>query len=163
MGRPTLYDPAYCDKVVELGKLGKSVEQISTYLNVSLRTMYTWRDAYPDFLHALEEAKIAEQTWWEDQAQAYLLEHKDAAKLNASIWSRSMAARFPKKYRESVKQEITGENGAPLLTAISVSFVKPQDVWFGSSVLAKRVSAVMGFIEVLSHQPCFMGANPNAS
>ena len=128
MGRPTLYDPAYCDKVVELGKLGKSVEQISTYLNVSLRTMYTWRDAYSDFLHALEEAKIAEQTWWEDQAQAYLLEHKDAAKLNASIWSRSMAARFPKKYRESVKQEITGENGAPLLTAISVSFVKPQDV-----------------------------------
>jgi hypothetical protein len=50
-----------------------------------------------------------------------------------------------------------------LLTAISVSFVKPQDVWFGSSVLAKRVSAVMGFIEVLSYQPCFMGANPNGS
>jgi hypothetical protein len=39
-----------------------------------------------------------------------------------------MAARFPKKYRESVKQEITGENGAPLLTAIQVSFVTPKDV-----------------------------------
>jgi len=124
-GRPTLYDPSYCDKVVELGALGKSVEQISSNLGVSLRTMYTWRDAYPEFLHALDEAKAAEQTWWEDQAQAYMLEHKDAAKLNASIWSRSMAARFPKKYRESVKQEITGENGAPLLTGIQISFVKP--------------------------------------
>ena len=125
VGRPSLYDPAYCDKVVELGALGKSVEQLSSNLGVSLRTMYTWRDAYPEFLHALDEAKAAEQTWWEDQAQAYMLEHKDGAKLNASIWSRSMAARFPKKYRESVKQEITGENGAPLLTNIAVSFVNP--------------------------------------
>jgi hypothetical protein len=128
VGRPSLYDPAYCDKVVALGALGKSVEQISSNLGVSLRTMYTWRDAYPEFLHALDEAKAAEQTWWEDQAQAYMLENKDGPKLNASIWSRSMAARFPKKYRESVKQEITGENGAPLLTAIQVSFVQPKDV-----------------------------------
>jgi hypothetical protein len=127
VGRPSLYNPSYCDKVVELGALGKSVEQISSVLGVSLRTMYTWRDAYPEFLHALDEAKAAEQTWWEDQAQAYMLEHKDGAKLNASIWSRSMAARFPKKYRESVKQEITGENGTPLLTAIQVSFVTPND------------------------------------
>jgi hypothetical protein len=127
-GRPTLYDPAYCDRVRELGALGKSVEQISYNLGVSLRVMYDWKDKYVDFLHALDDAKMAEQNWWEEQAQAYMLEHKDGAKLNASIWSRSMAARFPKKYRESVKQEITGENGAPLLTAIQVSFVQPKDV-----------------------------------
>ena len=125
VGRPTLFDPSYCDKVVELGALGKSLEQISSNLGVSCRVLYDWRDKYPEFLRALEQAKEAEQTWWEDQAQAYMLEHKDAAKLNASIWSRSMAARFPKKYRESVKQEITGENGAPLLTNIAVSFVNP--------------------------------------
>ena len=125
VGRPTLFDPSYCDKVVELGALGKSLEQISSNLGVSCRVLYDWRDKYPEFLRALEQAKEAEQTWWEDQAQAYMLEHKDGAKLNASIWSRSMAARFPKKYRESVKQEITGENGAPLLTNIAVSFVNP--------------------------------------
>jgi len=128
VGRPSLYDPAYCDKVVALGALGKSVEQISSNLGVSCRVLYDWRDRYPEFLRALEEAKEAEQTWWEEQAQAYMLEHKDGPKLNATIWSRSMAARFPKKYRESVKQEITGENGAPLLTAIQVSFVTPKDV-----------------------------------
>jgi hypothetical protein len=128
VGRPTLYDPAYCDEVRKLGALGKSVEQISTYLGVSLRVLYDWRDKYVDFLHALDDAKISEQTWWEDQAQAYMLENKDSPRLNASIWSRSMAARFPKKYRESVKQEITGENGTPLLTAIQVSFVTPKDV-----------------------------------
>jgi len=127
-GRPTLYDPAYCDQVRELGALGKSIEQISYKLGVSLRTLYVWKEAYPDFLHALEDAKAAEQNWWEEQAQAYLLEHKDGAKLNASIWSRSMAARFPKKYRDNTKLEVTGEGGAPLIPSIQVSFVKPKEV-----------------------------------
>jgi hypothetical protein len=30
VGRPSLYDPAYCDKVIELGRIGKSVEQIAS-------------------------------------------------------------------------------------------------------------------------------------
>ena len=84
-GRPTLYDPAYCDQVRELGALGKSIEQISSKLGVSIRTIYVWKDAYPDFLQAMEDAKIAEQNWWEEQGQLYMLEHKDGAKLNACL------------------------------------------------------------------------------
>ena len=126
VGRPTLYDPAYCEKVIELGRIGKSVEQIAALLNVSLRTMYSWRDAHEEFLHALEDAKTYEQAWWEEQAAAYMVENKESDRLNASLWSRSMAARFPKKYRESTKQEITGADGAPLLTGIQVTFVKPE-------------------------------------
>jgi len=127
-GRPTLYDSAYCDQVRELGALGKSIEQISYKLGVSLRVIYDWKDKYPDFLHALDDAKIAEQNWWEEQGQLYMLEHKDAAKLNASIWSRSMAARFPKKYRDNSKVELTGEGGTPLIPSIQVTFVKPNEV-----------------------------------
>ena len=127
VGRPSLYDPAFCDKVVELGRIGKSVEQISAILNVSLRTMYSWRDAHEEFLHALDDAKTYEQAWWEEQAAAYMVENKESDRLNASLWSRSMAARFPKKYRESTKTEITGADGAPLLSGINVTFVKPQE------------------------------------
>jgi len=128
VGRPTDYDDSYCDKVVELGALGKSIEQISKELGFAIRTIYLWRDTYPQFMQALSTAKELEQAWWEDQAQAYMLEHKDGPKLNATLWSRSMAARFPKKYRENSKVELTGENGAALLPAIQVSFVKPKDV-----------------------------------
>jgi transposase-like protein len=127
VGRPTLYDPEYCDKVIELGRIGKSVEQIASILNVSLRTMYSWRDAHEEFLHALDDAKTYEQAWWEEQAAAYMVENKDSDRLNSTLWSRSMAARFPKKYRESTKQEITGADGAPLLTGIQVTFVKPNE------------------------------------
>jgi transposase len=127
VGRPSLYDPAYCDKVIELGRIGKSVEQIASILNVSLRTMYSWRDAHEEFLHALDDAKTYEQAWWEEQAAAYMVENKESDRLNSTLWSRSMAARFPKKYRESTKQEITGADGAPLLTGIQVTFVKPNE------------------------------------
>ena len=126
VGRPTLYDAKYCEEVIELGKIGKSVEQIASRLGFSLRTMYLWRDQHEDFMHALEEAKQHELAWWEDQADAYMVETKDGPRLNATLWSRSMAARFPKKYRESVKQEISGVDGAPLLSGIQVTFVKPE-------------------------------------
>jgi len=127
VGRPTLYDPKYCEEVVTLGRIGKSVEQIAANLNVSLRTIYLWRDTYEDFMHALDDAKTYEQAWWEEQASAYMVENKESDRLNATLWSRSMAARFPKKYRESTKTEITGADGTPLLSGIQVSFVKPNE------------------------------------
>ena len=127
VGRPSLYDPKYCEEVVALGRIGKSVEQIAANLNVSLRTIYQWRDNHEEFLHALDDAKTYEQAWWEEQAAAYMVENKESDRLNATLWSRSMAARFPKKYRESTKTEITGADGAPLLSGIQVSFVKPNE------------------------------------
>jgi transposase len=126
VGRPSLYDPKYCEEVVALGKLGKSSEAIGAILGVGTKTLYNWRDQFPEFLHALELAKEFELQWWEDIAQTHMIENKESDKINASIWSRSMAARFPKKYRESVKQEITGADGIPLLSGIQVSFVKPE-------------------------------------
>jgi len=126
VGRPSLYDPKYCEEVIALGKIGKSVEAIGAILGVGTKTLYNWRDQNPEFLHALELAKEFELQWWEDIGQTHMIENKESDKINASIWSRSMAARFPKKYRESVKQEITGADGAPLLSGIQVSFVKPE-------------------------------------
>jgi transposase-like protein len=127
VGRPSLYKQEYCDRVVELGTIGKSIEQIAADIGVSTRVLFDWRDKHEEFLHALEYAKELEQTWWEDQAQAYMVENHQGPRLNASLWSRSMAARFPKKYRESVKQEITGADGTPLISGIQVTFVKPNE------------------------------------
>jgi transposase len=127
VGRPSQYDPSYCQKAIELGKLGKSTEAIGAMFNVGTATLYRWRDEHEEFREALEIAKEHELLWWEEMAQGYMVERKDGDRLNASIWSRSMAARFPKKYRESTKTEITGADGAPLLTGIQVTFVKPDE------------------------------------
>ena len=127
VGRPSQYDPMYCERVIELGRIGKSVEQIAAQIGVGTKTLYNWRDEHPEFLHAMDLAKELELDWWETIAQTHMIENKESDKLNASIWSRSMAARFPKKYRESTKTEITGADGAPLVTGINVTFVKPNE------------------------------------
>ncbi len=127
VGRPSLYKPEYCEEVIALGKIGKSTEAIGAILGVGTKTLYNWRDENPEFLHALELAKEFELQWWEDIAQTHMIENKESDKINASIWSRSMAARFPKKYRESTKTEITGADGTPLLSGNKVSFVKPNE------------------------------------
>jgi len=127
VGRPSLYDPAYIEQVIELGKLGKSTEAIGATLGVSTATLYRWRDEFAEFREALDHAKEYELLWWEDIAQTHMIENRESDKINASIWSRSMAARFPKKYRESTKTEITGADGAPLISGITVTFVKPDE------------------------------------
>jgi len=127
VGRPSLYKPEFCEEVIALGKIGKSVEAIGAILGVGTKTLYNWRDEHSEFLHALDMAKEFEMQWWEDIAQTHMIENKESDRINATIWSRSMAARFPKKYREQVKQEITGADGAPFLTGIQVSFVKPSE------------------------------------
>lgn len=126
-GRPTLYDPSFCDVVIALGKQGKSKAQIAKHLDVARNTLDNWAVEHDEFLSALTRAQDFALCWWEDQAQSYMLEDKEGQRLNASIWSRSMAARFPKDYRQEVKQEITGADGAPLLTAIQVSFVEADE------------------------------------
>jgi transposase-like protein len=127
VGRPSLYDPAYIEQVIELGKLGKSTEAIGATLGVGTSTLYRWRDEFEEFRDALDTAKEYELLWWEDIAQTHMIENRESDKINASIWSRSMAARFPKKYRESTKTEITGADGAPLISGITVTFVKPDE------------------------------------
>jgi transposase-like protein len=127
VGRPSLYDPAFVDQVIELGKIGKSTEAIGATLGVGTATLYRWRDEFPEFREALDTAKEYELLWWEDIAQTHMIENRESDKINASIWSRSMAARFPKKYRESTKTEITGADGAPLISGIQVTFVQPNE------------------------------------
>ena len=127
VGRPSAYDPAFCEKAIEMGKLGKSTEAIGSILDVGTATLYRWRDEFPEFREALDTAKEYELLWWEDIAQTHMIENRESDKINASIWSRSMAARFPKKYRESTKTEITGADGAPLISGIQVTFVQPNE------------------------------------
>jgi hypothetical protein len=64
VGRPTLYDPALCEKVVELGKLGKSVEQIAYNLNLSERRAASVKQ-YLSEVHGISEQRLIEKGFGE--------------------------------------------------------------------------------------------------
>lgn len=116
VGRPSEYRPEYCDKVIELGRLGKSVVQMACAIDVARDTLYQWCKDHPEFSDAFTRARQLSQDWWENQAQCGLT----ADRFNASLWSRSMAARFPEDYQERKGIELTGSNGGPVEVSVEV-------------------------------------------
>lgn len=120
-GRPTDYLPEYCERVIELGREGKSVVQMACELDAHKDTLYEWAKVHQEFSDAFTRAKQWSQNWWESKGQTGL----DASGFNASLWSRSMAARFPDDYTERQKRELTGKDGAAIETSVQVA-VRPQ-------------------------------------
>jgi hypothetical protein len=114
MARPTEYKQEYCQQVIEYGKQGKSLTWMASELGVTKKTIHNWMEAFPEFLHAMEESRAHSQRWWEDAGQVNMLLAQGAGSFNASVWSRSMAARFPEDWRESKGVELTGANGGPV-------------------------------------------------
>lgn len=79
-------------------------------LGVTRKTLLEWTSVYPEFLHAMDLATEFAQRWWEDAGQIGML----TPGFNASIWSRSMSARFPADWRESKEAKIVGPDGGPV-------------------------------------------------
>jgi len=114
LGRPTKYDPAYCDQIVALGEEGLSRWQICSRLGIGLHNMIAWEGAHEDFRQALEQSRLDALAYWEDLAHDHIKEAPGGIRLNTGLWSRSMAARFPEQYRENSKLEVTGKNDGPV-------------------------------------------------
>lgn len=108
--RPTKYDPAFCDQVIEMGEQGMSKAEIAYELRVGRTTIQRWEAEHEDFRVAMAHAKDAEQAWWERKGRTNI----EAQHFQASMWSRSMAARFPDDWRETSRQEQSGPGGKPI-------------------------------------------------
>lgn len=134
VGRPSDYDPAYCKTVIDLGRQGKSKVVMAAEIGVSRQTIDTWIKQHPEFLDAMTRATTLAQAWWENAGQKGLT----ADKFNASIWSRSMAARFPDDWRENSRQEHVGKDGGPI-QHVDLSKVSDADL--------DRLEAILGGAE----------------
>lgn len=110
MARPTDYQPEYCDQVIEYGSRGKSITWMAAEIGVARQTIHNWMQQHPEFLDAITRAMALSQQWWEDAGQGGMV----GPGFNASVWSRSMAARFPEEWREKSETALTGANGGPV-------------------------------------------------
>jgi transposase len=113
-GRPTDYLPEFCERVIEYGKAGKSVAWWAAELGVNKDTLYEWVKVHPEFSDAFNRGRLESQRWWEDLGQEYALSRKDGPTLNAGVYNRSMAARFPDDWREKSETTHLGPNGGPV-------------------------------------------------
>lgn len=113
-GRPTLYDPAYCERVIEMGREGKSKVAIAVSLGVVRSTLDNWCVDHPEFLGALTRAREEAQAWWEEQGRLGLVTQG----FNASLWGKNVSCRFPDDWTDKTKQEHTGAGGSALVPAV---------------------------------------------
>jgi len=95
-GRPSAYDAAYCEQVVDLGKQGKSKAQMAAAFDVSRQTIDNWAAAHEEFLEALSRAEAHAQAYWEDKGETNIA----VPGFNAAIWKKTMEARFRDDYTE---------------------------------------------------------------
>lgn len=124
-GRPTDYEASFCDDVLAWGAQGKSKAWMCANLGVVRQTLDNWAEAHPEFLDAITRAMLMAQAWWEDLGQDNAVSMPGQGALNGSVWSRSMAARFPADWREKSEQTLQGPDGAPL-TIITRKVIDPK-------------------------------------
>lgn len=106
-GRPTTYDPSYCEVVIEMGKQGKSKAQMAARFNVARSSIDAWAEANPEFSEAINIAMSHAQDWWENAGQEGMF--LGGGGFNANVWKKSMEARFRDDYTERKEVHSTGD------------------------------------------------------
>ena len=96
VGRPTQYDPSFCDVVIELGKQGYSQTEMAAHFEVAKQTLSLWKDTHPEFMDAVTRANSLSQSWWEQQARQGLVD----GKINAQLFKIIAYNRFRDDYAD---------------------------------------------------------------
>ena len=110
VGRPSKYDPAFCDAVLEMAADGKGWAHYASKFGIDRPTLYDWAAKHEEFSTALTRAKVLEQEWWEEQARSNL----KSKEFNANLWIKSASARFRDDYTERKETQLTGANGGAI-------------------------------------------------
>lgn len=68
-GPKSTYKPKYAKMVLEQAAEGKSLVSFAASVGVCQQTLGNWRNRFPEFDNACEEAKVACAAWWEEKAR----------------------------------------------------------------------------------------------
>jgi hypothetical protein len=67
VGRPTLYDPKYCQIAIDFLKDGYSVTALAGHIGVARSTVFRWAEENDDFSDALTSGQALAALWWENR------------------------------------------------------------------------------------------------
>ncbi len=91
------YNPAMCERMIELGKLGSSQKMIWSDLGISKSTAELYKKTHPDFAEALDMALVHSQAHWEREILANI-ENKG---YNSRLAEIALRGQFQSDYRET--------------------------------------------------------------
>jgi hypothetical protein len=103
-GRPTMYRPEYCQKLIDHMASGKSYETFGYKVGVNRSTVYKWEKKHPEFVDAKKAAFDASLDFWENAGiQGMFMGGKDNP-FNSTVWVFNMKNRF--NWRDKVESEV---------------------------------------------------------
>lgn len=117
-GRPSKYDPSYCDLVVKVMGEGLSLTAFAGRIGVDRSTIDEWRNTFPEFSLA---CRIGQAKRTEFLETGMLKPDMPGPAVNARRFALANAA--PEEWREKQQLEHTGAEGQPL--SIGVTFLTP--------------------------------------
>jgi hypothetical protein len=112
LGRPSKYDPAYCDQVVEFCKQGFSISAFAGHIDVARSTINEWIANYPDFSEAVSRAKSARLLHWEQMALN--VGARGGGPGTATIIVFGLKNMGGDEWTDTTKTEISGPGGKPV-------------------------------------------------
>lgn len=65
VGRPSKYEPRFCNEVVEHLASGASLTSFAAEIDVARSTINEWMSVHPEFSEACARAKAKCAAWWE--------------------------------------------------------------------------------------------------
>lgn len=124
MGRPSSYDPAFCDALEDHFAQGFSYESFAGVVGVSKQTLYNWEQSHPEFLDAKKAHEAKSQLVWERRLNSFATTGEG----NATAIIFGLKNRASDSWRDVKAQEITGRDGGPMETKVTrIELVAPDD------------------------------------
>ena len=113
VGRPSKYDPAYCDDAIAVLEQGKSILSLAAHIGVNRSTIYEWMEQYPEFSDTVKRGQDAAAAWWERR----LVEFAESGNGNATAIIFGLKNRAKDEWSDTTKHEHSGQVHVDRITA----------------------------------------------
>lgn len=134
-GRPTKYDSAICPTVTKYCLLGVTDEELADFLDITVSTLYLWKNEHPEFSEAIKagkeeaDANIADSLY--HRAKGYQHPETHFATVGGVVVATPTTKHYPPdtaaafiwlknrrsgKWRDKQEHEHSGPNGGPIET-----------------------------------------------
>lgn len=119
VGRPSKYDPSFCELVLDMGAAGKSKAQMAHAIGISRQTLDNWTVAHPEFLDAVKTAGDWALAWW----QTVGVNNLTRMGFNGTVYIWEMKNRFHADYKD--RHTVEGDPDRPFVHTITRRIVDP--------------------------------------
>ena len=112
LGRPSKYDPDFCEDLIEHMSQGYSFESFAGLKKVNQDTIHEWAKVHPAFSEAKKIAFEQSRIFWERMSIEGLWNTKDKS-MNTGMFCINMKNRF--KWTDRVEVQGSGDEDKPLI------------------------------------------------